>query len=302
MNDSVKRAPLEDLMMAMDVVDTLRHRDKLVTQATDAAGRRESLLQQLRDIYSAQGIVVTDAMLEEGVRALEEDRFAYEPAPNTFSTRLAKFYIRRRRLSKPFIMFAGIVALALTVNYFTEVRPAKNLREELPVELSNLYEQIITISNDDAANQQAQSLLSSAQAALNNDELEAAEADYQRLEGIRDVLEQSYQIRVVSRPGEMSGAWRIPDVNSDARNFYLIVEAVDANGDLLSLPITNEENGRTEIVRTWGVRVGEETFNAVGSDKRDDGIIQRNIVGSKERGSLQPTYVVAATGGMITEW
>ena len=302
MSDSIKRAPLEDLMVAMDVVDTLRHRDKLVAQASNAAGRRESLLQQLRDIYSAQGIEVTDAMLEEGVRALEEDRFAYEPAPKTFSTRLAKFYIRRRHLSKPFLMFASIITVALIVNYFGEVRPAAKLREDLPIELNSIYEQIISISNDNAANQQAQSLLSSAQAAIDNDELDAAEADFQRMEGILDRLEQSYQVRVVSRPGEMSGAWRIPDVNSNARNFYLIVEAVDSNGSLLSLPITNEENGRTETVRTWGVRVDEATFNAVGADKQDDGIIQRNIVGSKDRGSLQPTYSVTTTGGMITEW
>lgn len=302
MTESMNRAPLEDLMVAMDVVDTLRHRDRLVARATDATGRRESLLQQLRDIYSAQGIEVTDAMLEEGVRALEEDRFAYEPVPSTFATRLARFYIKRRRLSKPFMMFGGIITIALVTNYFTDVRPAAKLREELPIELTNTYNQITAISADAAATQQAQSLLSSAQAAIGAEEFDAAVADHERMKDLFRQLDGSYQIRIVSRPGEMSGAWRIPDINSNARNYYLIVEAVGSNGELLSLPITSEEDSTTRSVRMWGIRVDQEIFNAVGSDKQDDGIIQRNIVGSKDQGLLQPNYVIATAGGMITEW
>ena len=302
MTESVKRAPLEDLMVAMDVVDTLRHRDKLVARASDAAGRRASLLQQLRDIYSAQGIEVTDAMLEEGVRALEEDRFAYEPTPRTFFTRLARLYINRRRLSRPLLMFGGMIAIALASYYFNDVRPAAKLRNELPIELTNTYDEITAISSDTVANQQAQSLLSAAQAAMRSEDFDAAVADHERMEIIRDRLNESYQIRIVSRPGEMSGAWRIPDINSSARNYYLIVEAVDSNGDILSVPITSEEDSTTQTVRTWGIRVDEETFNAVGSDKQDDGIIQRNIVGSKQAGLLQPNYVIATTGGTITDW
>jgi len=59
-------------MLAMDVVDTLRHRQQLVDRELDAEARRERLVEKLREIYASQGLNVTDEMLEEGVRALEE--------------------------------------------------------------------------------------------------------------------------------------------------------------------------------------------------------------------------------------
>jgi hypothetical protein len=106
----------------------------------------------------------------------------------------------------------------------------------------------------------------------------------------------------VSRPNEQSGVWRVPDENRGARNYYLIVEAVAPNGARLALPIRSEENGRTSDVETWGLRVDEDTFNAVAADKRDDGIIQRAVVGAKRRGELEPHYSVGTTGGAITRW
>ena len=87
------KAPLEDLMVAMDVVDTLRHREKLIDRELDADARYERMIEELRDIYQRQGIEVTDAMLAEGVAALEEDRFAYSPTPPSFSRRMAKLIL-----------------------------------------------------------------------------------------------------------------------------------------------------------------------------------------------------------------
>ena len=52
----------------------------------------------------------------------------------------------------------------------------------------------------------------------------------------------------------------------------------------------------------WGLRVDEDTFNRVAADKRDDGIIQQDIVGAKRRGDLDPRYAVATTGAAITNW
>ena len=54
------RAPLEDVMLAMDVVDTLRHRQGLVERELSAGDRRTRLIEQLRDTYHSQGIEVTD--------------------------------------------------------------------------------------------------------------------------------------------------------------------------------------------------------------------------------------------------
>ena len=63
------------------------------------------------------------------------------------------------------------------------------------------------------------------------------------LTAIRDTLRQEYQLVIVSRAGEQSAVWRFPEINTDASNYYLIVEALDADRKPLSLPILNEENG-----------------------------------------------------------
>ncbi|MGI9249399.1 MAG: DUF6384 family protein, partial [Woeseiaceae bacterium] len=111
-----------------------------------------------------------------------------------------------------------------------------------------------------------------------------------------------YKVRIVSRPNEISGVWRVPDVNPDARNYYLIVEAVAPSGNVIAVRVHNEEDGRSVEKSKWGLRVSEDTFEAVAADKRDDGIIQGDVVGTKQIGALDPEYVIPTTGATITDW
>jgi hypothetical protein len=99
-----------------------------------------------------------------------------------------------------------------------------------------------------------------------------------------------------------SGFWTFPEINTDATNYYLVVEAIDAEGKALSLPILNEENGETETVAMWGVRVPESVYERVAADKRDDGIIQGNEIGRKAEGFLDVEYNVPVQGGAVTRW
>ena len=82
----------------------------------------------------------------------------------------------------------------------------------------------------------------------------------------------------------------------------MIVEAIAPNGAPLTIPIRNEEDGRTVPARSWGLRVDQATYESVVADKRDDGIIEKNAVGAKHRGELDPEYSVATTGAAITKW
>jgi hypothetical protein len=119
---------------------------------------------------------------------------------------------------------------------------------------------------------------------------------------MRNQLEASYRIRIVNRPDERSGVWRVPDLNQAARNYYIIVEALGPDGRNLRVPIKNEETGKIEQVERWGVRVDERIFNRVGADKQDDGIIQQDSFGRKRAGQLEPEYEVPTSGAAITSW
>ncbi len=302
MDSTKKVAPLEDLMVAMDVVDTLRHRAQLVDRELDADVRRERLIEKLREIYSAQGIEVTDQVLADGVRALEEDRFKYTPPEKTFSTRLANIYVKRDKWLKPFLLGLTLLIGLWAFYYMTAVRPDKVAQNALPDQLSERYGEVIQIADDKDVLAQAHEIQSSGKLALENENHDEARSAVEELELMLVQLKSAYKLRVVQQRGERSGVWRIPDANTGARNYYLVIEAVDSRGKVLSLPITSEESGKTKIVSKWGVRVEESTYQRVGADKKDDGIIQNRAVGQKERGQIHPEYSVNTNGAAITDW
>jgi dienelactone hydrolase len=65
-----KPQALDDIMIAMDVVDTLRHREDLVRRELSEEDRETELIARLRKIYKDQGIDVPDSVLADGVKAL----------------------------------------------------------------------------------------------------------------------------------------------------------------------------------------------------------------------------------------
>lgn len=296
------KAPLEDLMVAMDVVDTLRHRDLMVDRELDSDGRRQRLIVRLREIYEAQGIEVTDGALAAGVDALEEDRFKYTPSAKGFSTKLARIYVSRSRWLRPVF---GLLAFGLVIWlawFFMVELPETRAEGILPAKIETAHSRITAISASDAATHEANSLLARSKVALGGDDYQKAESLLGQLQALRQDLETSYEIRIVSRPNEVSGVWRVPDVNPDARNYYLIVEAVTSAGRVVPVRVRNEEDGRNQQASKWGLRVSEDTFEAVTADKRDDGIIQGDIVGTKQVGQIDPEYRIPTSGATITDW
>ena len=302
--------PLDEIMLAMDVVDTLRHREHLVARELDEENREQALLVRLREIYDAQGIDVPDHILHEGVAALKENRFVYTPPPPSFSVSLAKLYVRRGTYTRIFAIGVAVLVAAFVSYQAFVVWPAERAAEELRIELSEvlpnrietLAASIANVSNDPRATAEAEQLVSDGRTAVLAGDAVRARAAVAGLERIDTDLRRVYELTIVSRPGALSGVWRVPDANPAGQNYYLIVEAITPDGDRLSLPITSEETGGTETVNQWGVRVSEAVFNRVGSDKSDDGIIQNDVIAVKERGVLDLDYRMPVLGGAITEW
>ena len=292
------RPPLDDVMLAMDVVDTLRRRERLVQNEFDETGRQEDLKQRLRKIYAAQGIDVPDHVIEQGVQALKEDRFTYKPPPDNFNSKLAKIYVRRGKWGKWVLGALSVPIIAITINYFTTVVPNAGL----PDDLQNLHDEITELAKSEHARKTAEQFLYAGKSALSNEDTDKAKATIKEMQAMRTLLAQQYTIRIVNRPGIKSGVWRIPDINTRARNYYIIVEAIDPSGNRINVPIKNEETGKTSRVDIWGLRVDKQVFDSIARDKRDDGIIQRDRFGFKERGYLIPSYEMQTTGGAITAW
>ncbi|NQY12520.1 MAG: hypothetical protein HRT81_01490 [Henriciella sp.] len=311
MTATAEKRSLDDVLVAMDVVDTLRHRDLILQKELDQEGREQQLITRLREIYAAQGIEVTDEVLLQGVQALEEQRFHYRPPAPSLGVRLAKIYVSRDRWWKPVAGGFAALAAGLMVYQFGVVQPAKAkdarieraLTETLPSQLQTAFEATLSASESETATQLAETYRLDGTAAIAARDIGKAEAAIASLTQLQADLAVSYDVRVVYGPGEpRSGIFRIPDDAPNARNFYLIVEAVDPAGRLVEVQIESEEDRQTKRVSRWGQRVSESAFNAIASDKRDDQIIQNAVIGRKAAGQLTPTYAVATPGGAILEW
>jgi hypothetical protein len=283
---------LDDVMMAMDVVDTLRHREDWVRRELDESGREEALIDRLRRIYSGQGIAVPDRVLEEGVRALEESRFVYTPPKPGFATALATLWVSRERIGKGLVAVFAVLLLAVAMYYAVVVRP----RQENARALAEAHAGVVAASEAPAARERADRLLADGRAALESGDEATARASLAALENLRAELPRAYSLRIVS---EVTKQIRTA---LHRRNHYLIVEAVAPDGGILTLPVTSEENGETRMVDRWGIRVPEDTYAAVERDRRDDGILQRDRLGEKRRGEPDVAYAMPVLGGAITQW
>ncbi|MBL8575364.1 MAG: hypothetical protein JNM13_16935 [Hyphomicrobiaceae bacterium] len=300
---------LDELMLAMDVVDTLRHRETIVERELGEETRDEELKERLRTLYKSQGLEVTDRILEQGIAALKESRFAYEPPKPGLGRTLALMWVKRGSVGKA---VAGVL-LALGIGggwWGWQQGAAERAAEAARIEISQTLPKTLASAADvarreaRAANAKArvEALVADGEAALARKDVAATNKAITALDQLRAQIVSEYALRIVARQGERTGVFRVPDINTGARNYYIIVEAVAPSGEVLSLPILNEENSKLETVRIWGVRVPQATYDAVGRDKQDDGIVQRNRLGEKRRGDLDPTYLMAVLGGAITKW
>ncbi len=304
------KAPLDEVMLAMDVVDTLRHRQDLVERELAGDAREKQLIDKLREIYHQQGIEVTDAVLMEGVKALDESRFVYTPPKPSRGVSLARLYVGRKKWGPAALAIALVLVVGLG-GYFFAYRPYQaaqvegariELSEKLPAEMDALYQSIFEETKVQQAVTQAEQMRGRGKTAAAEGNRAGAEQAIASLTGLRDQLRQEYQLKIVNREGQKTGFWTFPEINTAATNYYVVVEAVGTDGKPLTLPVVNEENGQTENVSIWGVRVPESTYRAVENDKKDDGILQRNVLGVKEYGFLDVDYVMPVLGGAVTRW
>jgi hypothetical protein len=305
-----KPQTLDELMLAMDVVDTIRHRELVVEREMTEGTRDEALRARLREIYKGQGIDVTDRVIDEGIKALKESRFVYTPPPPGWRTTLAHWWVRRRRIGKVALAGAGALGILWAIYEFGVVGPAERraqeqrleLTERLPKALERAHAEASAEARVQPARERADEMAKDGRSALERGDAAGARAAINQLDVLRADLRREYTLRIVSKPNEPSGVWRLPRRNPLGRNYYLIVEPIAPDGRVLSLPITSEEDGEKATVSRWGVRVSKEVFDQVRQDKNDNGIIDNSRVGEKRRGGLEIDYLMPVQGGVILKW
>lgn len=301
---------LDETMLAMDVVDTIRHADRLVERELAGTDRQARLRERLREIYASQGIEVADHVLDQGIAALEEKRFAYAPKGEGWQRSLATAWATRGRWGKFALIGFGALVAAWGVYFVTVSLPAqreaaaitRELQQDLPRGLRAEHDRVLAGTQEAGPRADAARLLAEGEAAARAGNLAEARARREALSALAARLAAEYSVRIVNRPGEPSAVWRVPAANPRARNYYLIVEAVDREGRPVEVPVTSEEDGRVERVSRWGLRVPEAEFERVRRDKLADGIIDQPVIGRKAAGTSTTEWAVQTSGGAILSW
>lgn len=301
--------PLDDLMMAMDVVDTLRHEEGQVARELKSDERDAAMVARLRDVYASQGIEVPDHILKAGVEDLKRDRFVYAPPAAGFQRTLAMIYISRATWSKWLAGAAAVLIVCFAAWFFLVAMPQQRAEQALiarlnalPQTLSELVERIDDLTEDPEIEAQAAQLAQDGNGALADSRNEAAFKAEDDLRQLASELALVFNVEIVSREGIPTGLTRIPESNRNAENYYIVVEAVAPDGSVLQRPVKSEENGETETVNIWGQRVSSTIYNAVRQDKLEDGIVQKGTLGEKRRGELDIDWRTGVQQGAITKW
>ena len=306
MLDAAPAAPANDDLLIMDVANTLRHGVDLPTGASG-----ETLTKRLRAIYLQQGIEAPDSVLAAGIEAYNQGRFGYRGAQKGGpAILLARAYVTRQKWGPPVFALALAVVVGLGA-YFFGYRPYRDseaerarleLADSLPGQMDMLYQAIFAETKVQSAAADADDMRIRGKAAAAKGDRAGAEQAIADLTGLKDRLAQAYTLRIVDREGVKPGFWTFPPNNSEATNYYIVVEAVDASGHILSLPVTSEDTGQTKTVDHWGLRVPQSIYDAVMADKQDDNTIQHGLVGFKQDGFTEVDYVVPVLGGALTQW
>jgi hypothetical protein len=300
---------LDDVMLAMDVVDTLRHRERLVERELNENLREEQLVERLRELYKSQGIEVSDRIIEEGVKGLKESRFVYTPPKPGLARTLALIWVRRSAYGKRAAAAIAVVALAWGAYQFGVVRPAEQAAETARVELTDVLPRQLELAHQAVAaeaqgpdvRQRADMVRAQGAAALARGNAAEARTAVGELDSLASLLRQEYVLRIAGRPEDDTGFFREhPSFNG--RAYFVVVDAIDPRGNPVMLPIRNDETNVTETVSRFAVRVPMTTLDAVRADKTANGIVQNAVLAEKRRGYLDPEYKMVALTGRITRW
>ena len=298
---------LDDVMLAMDVVDTLRHERMLITRDINSEVRRESLVDRLREIYRGQGITVPDDILMDGVKALEEERFRYQPPREGLGTRLARIYINRGRWLPLVVGLLALFGLASTVNYFGFERPAAQEQARIervlsatPAALETALAEALGTDPAAAVRDRAEDLYQDGLSAVEAGNVAGAETALSQLGALATQLDLAYNLEIVQPgSGELSA-----NTYQSARGdtiYLAVVNALDATGAPVPVEVTDAITNRTADVSTFGVQIDQSVYERIARDL-DDGRIDQNVLGQKARGELEVELSPEVGNLRFLEW
>lgn len=310
----------------MDVASTLRREREAAAAQLDLGQTKALLRRKLRETAEVTGEKVTDAEIEVAIDHYYRTLHRYEDPEPSWKTRLAHLYIRRVPIGIALAVLAAIgifywwLFFAASGPFSEEGRARRAAEQEaeaqaaarrsaasereqvgrLVEQFEAEYRKVMAIAEEPAARAAAE------QDKQRFDAVDAWTADALRIsvDKMRErfvKLSGSYSIRVVSRPGELSGTDARVERTGQLSGYYLIVEAVTPAGEIIGQSIRDAETRQLRRVRKWGEQVPKAVFDRVAADKRADGIVDDDLFAVKREGWISLQVVMVGADGQPLE-
>lgn len=197
----------------------------------------------------------------------------------------------------------GVAASGDAVTKLINVVSAVGQIDVLRERQAGLVEQFgaMRLSGEDAGRVDAMS--NGVTRAIDKFDATGAQAALDALSAALTYAKTPLSLNIVDRTGVKSGAERNYRASS-GKSWFLIVEATDPSGQVVTVPVKSAETGVTANAKLFGVRVTQAEYERVKADKRADGHVDDRFVGQKPASSLtfQFTPRTAAKPDMILEW
>lgn len=302
---------LNEMLRVMDVAREMRRNRDVAEEMFRRDEVRDELRAKLMRSAKLAGDRVTKAEIDAAIDQYFATLNTYQDPKPGWKSAFAHAWVWRKRIA------AGVAAVAITLGgayylFFSSAAPLSptvQANRAVAAEqetASVLVERIGAMTNDPAVIGQAQSLQAEINAARGEDVTTAIVAR-EKLAEMVDQLAASYEVHVVSAPGEPSAIER--GMGDKASIYYVIVEARDASGNVIPQSIRNAETGRVETVTKWAEEVPQAVYQRLKQDKVKDGLLGETLFSTKTRGNLQPDIKIPGASGVpitsgnrLTSW
>jgi hypothetical protein len=298
----------------MDVASTLRKEQALVEQQLNLDQIKAKLREKLLDAARVSGDPVTEEQIDAAVRQYYEQLHEFEEPPFGWQTAVAHLWVRRG----PLLLAAGFVVAAALAFWGMlaagmlpgETRDLK-LSGQRYAQIESQAQAIEALTSDPTVLAEVAAARTAADGFRQQRDLGQLQAVATEMDALAQALAREYSVSIVAGPGELSGQQRDYTDAQGTRvsGFYVIVEARDAQGRPVALPILNRETGQIERASRWGEQVPQDVFERLEADKRADGVLDERAFGVKRRGERELEIVLpdaagqpVARQGQITRW
>jgi hypothetical protein len=307
---------LNEMLRVMDVAREMRNNRETAERVLARDDARAELRQKLMRSAQVSGDRVTEAEIDAAIDTYFADRHRYQDPGLSFNVLLAHAWVRRRVLLG--WAAAGLIAVAsvwgLFFSSFAPLSPSRSAARAaaaVQADANQWVDQIRAVALEPDAVARAERLAGEIAAAGSKDPTTAI-AVTNELRELHAMLTTSYTLRIARDADGANLAIRnIDQEGTPVSGYFVFVEAVDSQGNVIPQRIRNMETGQEKSVKIWAERIPEAVFERLRIDKQTDGVLNESQFGKKERGrqEVELTMPSANADGsaidrsiQITEW